>query len=384
MRLIIAGFAAALLISPLSSPVRAIETIGIAPEKEFSGAKQPRMAVDPSGKIYLVFGSNEEIYCARSEDGGQHYDRPTKVGEAGILALGMRRGPSVAASDKFVVVTAVCGQQGHGRDGDLLAWRSENGGRNWAGPVTVNGLPAAAREGLHQLAVSPAGEFYCVWLDLRAKKTQLYGASSSDNGRSWRERLIYASPDGSVCQCCEPQVAYDCKGGLHVMWRNSLAGKRDMYLVNSHDDGVSFDVAAKMGDGTWPLNACPMDGGGLACDANGQVTTVWRREKEVFCCIPGQHEISLGEGSQPWAASGPGGVFLVWSERQTGSVMSSTPKSDKLFVVAEKGFDPVIAAPSNGEGPVIAAWEADGPYRIQTAIIAKRRQVAASPDSPAP
>ena len=52
----------------------------------------------------------------------------------------------MAATDRMVVVTAVGGQVGHGRDEDLLAWRSADGGRTWQGPVTINRVRASARE----------------------------------------------------------------------------------------------------------------------------------------------------------------------------------------------------------------------------------------------
>src|SRR5262249_24079329 len=151
---------------------------------------------------------------------------------------------------------------------DLLAWRSPDQGKTWQGPVAVNAVPGSAREGLHAMAAAPDGTVYCVWLDLRAKKSQVYGAASPDGGAGWQnEKLIYESPDGGVCPCCQPSVGYDPRGGLHVMWRNDLNGARDMYLVSSEDGGRTFGPSGKLGQGTWRLKVCPMDGGGLAGDA---------------------------------------------------------------------------------------------------------------------
>ena len=50
------------------------------------------------------------------------------------------------------------------------------------------------------------------------------------------------------------------------MFRNNVNGSRDEYLVESRDGGRSFAAARKLGSGTWPLNGCPMDGGGLAIE----------------------------------------------------------------------------------------------------------------------
>ncbi len=366
---------AALVALLFAVPGFGADVVGVAPAKEFPGAKQPQLAVSPDGRIYLAFGAGNAILCTASTDGGKSFAPPKKVGEAGVMALGMRRGPRIAASEKFVVVTAVVGEQGRGRDGDLLAWRSDNGGEKWVGPVKVNTEAGSAREGLQQLTIAPDGTFYCVWLDLREKATQVYGAASSDGGETWHdEKLIYSSPDGSVCQCCQPQATFDREGGLHVMWRNNLAGARDMYLANSKDNGRSFDRAKKLGRGTWPLDACPMDGGGIACDADGTVNTIWRRDHDLYSCTPGKLEMPLGKGEQGWAASGPDGVYFIWIESRPGTVMLLPPRADTPVKLADRGSDPVIAGPVNGKGPLIAAWQTDSSDgdRIQATVIAPR------------
>lgn len=351
-----------------------IEPVMIVGKVEIADARQPQVAIDPQGKVHVVFGAENSIYCATSDDGGKRFGKPAKIADAPNMSLGMRRGPRVAATDKAIVVAAVGGEQGHGRDGDLLTWRSEDGGKTWKQAAHINSVPGAAREGLHHLAASPDGTFYCVWLDLREQKTQLYGAASADNGITWHDKLIYKSPDGSVCQCCQPQVAFDPAGGLHVMWRNNLSGNRDMYLVNSKNNGRTFERPVKLGLGTWTLDACPMDGGGLATDRDGQVVTIWRRDKQIFRSTPGEPELSLGEGAQGWAATGPDGVYLVWTTGRTGRVLALTPGSDAPIELADRGSHAVVAGVVNGKGPIIAAWEhaGDGPDRIRAAVLLGR------------
>ena len=85
----------------------------------------------------------------------------------------------------------------------------------------------AAREGLHGFAAGPGNVLFAVWLDLRRDAsseggTKLYGTISRDGGQSWEKNVrVYASPDGTICQCCHPSVTIDAKGVLHVMWRNA-------------------------------------------------------------------------------------------------------------------------------------------------------------------
>ena len=128
------------------------------------------------------------------------------------------------------------------------------------------------------MAEGPGGEVYCVWLDCRDQQrgSRIFGAASTDGGKTWtKNRQVYSSPSGSVCECCHPSVAYDSSGKLHVMWRNSLQGARDMYMTSSTDGGATFSAGVKLGSGTWPLDACPMDGGYLAVSSNGVVFTAY-------------------------------------------------------------------------------------------------------------
>ena len=128
----------------------------------------------------------------------------------------------------------------------------------------INDAPGAPTEGLHSLAADAKGDLFAAWLDKRGGHgTKLYGARSTDGGVTWSKNvMIYDSPEGTICECCHPSVAIDAAGQILVMWRNWLGGSRDMYLTRSRD-GVAFSKPEKLGTGTWPLNACPMDGGGI-------------------------------------------------------------------------------------------------------------------------
>ncbi len=359
----------------LAKPLAAAESVAVVngDAAEFHSARQPQAAVAPDGTIHVVFGCRSGIYCAASRDSGKTFAKPVEVGAPDTFALGMRRGPRVAATAKAVVVTAIGGKLGGGRDGDLLAWRSTDAGKSWAGPVRVNGVVSSAREGLHHMATAPDGTIHAVWNDSRSGRNQVCGAASADGGATWKdEKMIYESPDGGICPCCQPQVACDAKGGVHVMWRNDLSKARDMYLRSSADGGKTFGDAVKLGAGTWRIDFCPMDGGGLAADAEGRVETIWRRDKELFRARPGAKEGPLGRGEQGWAAAGADGFYLLWIEGRPGALKALLPGSERPVVLAKGAWDPVVAAPVSGKGPVVAVWEEGankGPVRLRAAVL---------------
>lgn len=332
----------------------------------YAEAKEPQVAIDPDGATYIVFGKGNALFVSRSRDQGRTFEEPVKIGEPGKLSLGMRRGPRITAYEGTVTVTSVYGSKGKGQDGEIVSFRSTNGGKTWSAPVAINDVAGSAREGLHGMAASPQGKIAAVWLDLRAKGTQLYYSESANGGLSWsKNSLVYQSPDGTICECCHPSIVFDRKGNPHVMFRNSLSGARDMYLTNSLDGGKSFAPARKLGEETWMLNACPMDGGMLALDQNDEVFTFWRRNNTMFECRPGRAETTAGQGQQGWIASGPDGMYRVWQVGRTISL--ATPQTQST--VSKLGTSPVVAS-SPDRQLVIAAWADAG---IKAVVIKSNR-----------
>jgi len=323
---------------------------------EFRHPRQPQLAVSSDGVVHLTFGDGNRIYYAQSKSASElQFGKPVKVAETPNLALGMRRGPRVASAGKLVVVSAISGQKGKGRDENLLAWRSTDAGKTWDGPSKVNDAPAAAREGLHAMAASADGSFVCAWIDLRTKLSDLRVSTSTD-GRSWSPNTVaYQSPSGRVCECCQPSLAFD-QGKLHLFWRNSLDGFRDMYRSTSADGGKTFSNALKLGSGSWTLNACPMDGGGFDV-RKGRVATAWRRERIIYATFgDDRQETRLGDGEQPCIASTTSGLIIAWLKRRPGELLLLEHGNKSPKVIALDASDPVALSTPDGDR-VILAWE---------------------------
>jgi hypothetical protein len=322
--------------------------------------REPQLAASPK-LVAMAFGSGSAVYVATSTDRGETFSKPVKVAESPVLPLSRHRGPRIAISGDAIVVTAVMGQteakseHSHGlpSDGDLFAWRSVDSGKTWSKAVRVNDVPAAAREGLHTLASDGHATLFAAWLDLRREGTRLYGAWSNDSGATWSKNvLVYESPDGTICQCCHPSAAFDNSGGLDVMWRNCLGGSRDFYLLHA---GASrqFGNPQKLGNGTWKINACPMDGGGIAHEG-ARAVTAWRREEELFLDEPGQQEQKLGEGKDVTLAASHDRVAAVWVK---DSQLHAWIDGKAEVLAPQAAFPNLVALPGGG---FLAAWEENG------------------------
>ncbi len=281
---------------------------------------------------------------AQMINSGQTFSTPTLISVLPELAASHTRGPQIAATTNGLTVIA-CNSSG-----DIFSFNKHSTGK-WQKTGKVNDLDTTVKENL--IAISGDGDnAFAVWLDLRGNKhNKIYGAKSNDGGKTWsKNTLVYASPDTTVCECCKPSVAV--KGNnVYVMFRNWLQGNRDIYLIQSTDAGNTFEQAKKLGEGSWKLNGCPMDGGSLSVGDNGEVQTVWRRKAKVYAAMPGMPEKEIGEGKGCTLAIVNGKTVYAWTE--SGEVVILTSNGQKK--VLGKGSQPMVQTVSNKH--VICVWE---------------------------
>lgn len=183
-------------------------------------------------------------------------------------------------------------------------------------------------------------------------KGKIYVSSSSDGGRTWtKSQLAYKSPDGSVCECCKPSIESDVEGNLFVMFRNNLNGSRDLHYTESTDNGATFSKPQKLGSGTWKLNGCPMDGGGITLYETGDLNTVWQREGQVYLANSELEEQLIGQGKSPSISSYGDDTNIVFT-RGEEIMVASEPMY--LPIMIGKGNSPRLLSVADG---AIYVWE---------------------------
>lgn len=362
--MLLAAFVLALI--PGQRPATASEVV-VASGSPDERPRQPQAAIAADGTVHLLHGVADAVYHTQSNDGGKTFSTPVLAFRCPNMSLGMRRGPRLAVVKGEVVVTAIGGPLGKGKDGDIRTWRRSASG-NWSEAARVNDVESSAREGLHNMAAGPDGTLWCTWLDLRRKGTELASAFSRDGGRTWSpNQVVYRSPDGSVCECCHPSVVVDSRDGVHILFRNSLNGQRDMFVASSKD-AMTFSPVEALSEKTWTLKACPMDGGMLAVGGDDRVWSAYRRQDQVFLAVDGQ-ETLLGRGEQPTVARHGNGVVVLWTQGRLGDLMVRTGDGTPQRL-AMQARDPVLASSPAGDR-TIAVWEsmADGTPQIRAMSI---------------
>lgn len=297
--------------------------------------------------VGIVFGAKNTIYYA-------HIDAPPiVVAEAPVLSLGNHRGPRLAFTQNVIVITAGVGpaDQQYGPN-TLRSWRSTDHGKTWVSGANVS-TPGTGGMGFQAIASDGKQQIFAAWIGPQNGAPRLFVAHSGDAGLTWSKQTILSQ---TVCECCHPSVAISADGAVRVLFRNSVDGDRDFYLATA-PDGEHFEIV-KLGIGSWPLNACPMDGGGLG-EFQGSVITLWRRESDLFLARPNHEpEERLATGKNPAIALRKDGIYAVWSTPE--GIMTKVP-GKPAYVLSKSGAFPVLT----GQGPVIAAWEDKGKIRSE-------------------
>ena len=315
--------------------------------------QMPNIAVDKAGNVHVVYGSGDSLMYTFSDDQGKTFATGSLIDIIPKLTASHTRGPQIAVTRNGLAVIA-CNEPG-----DIFSFVKGEGG-DWLKSNRVNDVDTVARENFTALSAD-GNNVFAVWLDLRDKHNKVFGARSNDGGKTWSGNvMIYASPDTTVCECCKPSVAM--KGDdVYVMFRNWLNGNRDLFLIRSKDGGVTFGQAEKLGFGNWALNGCPMDGGSIALDENGNPKTVWNRQGTIFACEPGAQESALGQGRNCTLETVDGEEVYAWVENQNVVVRISEGEKETLG----KGQLPVIKAV--GDNKIICVWEME--EKIHKSII---------------
>ncbi|MBC7744616.1 MAG: hypothetical protein H7096_05890, partial [Flavobacterium sp.] len=297
----------------------------------------------------------ENIFCITSKNNGTTFSEPELVGQIVGMHLGNTRGPQIASSKKFSMITAIDNK------GKIHSYRLNHLSNTWKKTAQVNDIKGSAVEGLMALTADNEDNFYATWLDIRIEeKNNIYFSSINEEATAWgKNHLVYKSPDEHVCECCKPNIAFS-NNKLVISFRNWLLGSRDIYYAISSDMGKNFSAPVKSGKGTWQLNACPMDGGGLAINESGVVSAAWRRNSDIFYSSGNKPERKLSVGRDVSLSQNKLNTVVAWQDKNKVQVLQfNTQKVTDLG----NGTSPKVYVLPNGK--TICMWEDDKIIRFK-------------------
>jgi hypothetical protein len=145
-----------------------------------------------------------------------------------------------------------------------------------------------------RMTFDQAGSPVLAWLQDAA----LLLARSPDSGASFAPPLTV---DAEVCDCCQPAPLVS---GDHVLlaFRDVVhQGEddlRDVHVVSSDDGGTTWNEPVQVSDGSWRINACPINGPALAA----------YQRRLYIAWMDGRHDLArLGRRGDIWLASSTDG-----------------------------------------------------------------------------
>lgn len=326
------------------------------PNKVFiATGQQPQVSIDRSGTIRVIYGQGDKIYCATSDNNGLAFPNIQLVGEVKDMHLGMSRGPQVASSNHYTLVSAI------DKKGTIYTFQLNHKTGKWIKTAIINDVINSAPEGLMSIAADTNDNFYAVWLDTRNDhQNKIYFSASIDKGLTWsKNSMAYSSPDKTVCECCKPNI-YATQSNVYITFRNWLGGSRDLYLLQSDNKGTHFDKPQKLGNGTWKLNGCPMDGGGLVVDEHTGIHTVWQREGKIFYSQPQKDEEQIGTGRNCDIAT-PTDPIITWQDGNKLKIKELN--KGKTYHVGEGSFMKALRTTDN---KILCVWESEGEIVFKT------------------
>jgi hypothetical protein len=308
---------------------------------------EPEIAVGSDHIIRIIYGFENHIYYSFSTDGGKVFSAPSIIATIPGMHLGMERGPQLASSKDVSLVTAT------DKKGAIHSFKLDHKTGIWTKLTNVNDIDEIAKEGLMDLVADDKNNFYATWLDLRIENKNNIAFSMWSPANGWKKnRVIYISPEKKVCECCRPSIAVNGKH-VSVMFRNNIAGNRDLYVTSSSDSGKNFSDVVKLGEGSWKLAACPMDGGGIVVNDQGKIKTVWQRDHQVFYAEPGTPETKIANGRSPKISANKSAIILSWND--DGKIWIKEPGKERLSGRQGIGLKTLFIEPKVAG----AVWEQD-------------------------
>jgi hypothetical protein len=315
--------------------------------QEIGMGMEPEIAVGSDRIVRIIYGIDDKIFYVWSFNGVKDFSKPALVATVTGMHLGMERGPQLATAKDFSIVTAT------DKRGTIHSFKLDHKTGDWTKLSNVNDVPETAKEGLMDLVADDKNNFYAVWLDLRIESKNNIAFSTWSPKSGWKKnRVIYISPEKKVCECCRPSIAVNGKH-VSVMFRNNIAGNRDLYVTSSANAGQTFNEAIKLGEGSWRLAACPMDGGGLCVGHDGKIKTVWQRDRQIFYAEPGASETKIANGRSPKISTSPSATVLSWNEDR--KIRIKQAGKDTIMERQGIGFKPLFIEPN----VIAAVWEQD-------------------------
>ncbi len=271
---------------------------------EGSSALLPTFTQNKQGKVILYWtekaaDNNMSLFYAISKDNGTSFEPKILIHQsmglgAGRLAkpkLLFKKDGSMAAIFSYRTgmapppkPAATTEHTGHGnmqattttakpkRDSQIMYTTSQNG-IEWTIPVAVDSDTSKLTRGFFDAVVLPNDEIAVAYLK-DVKNSKLHEERDlrmaiTQNGIFQTEKLL----DAIVCDCCNINLLVDKKSDLNILYRDNNNDVRDISVMVSSNNGLTFKQPKTVHADGWEIKGCPHTGASSIATTNGFLST---------------------------------------------------------------------------------------------------------------
>jgi hypothetical protein len=362
------------------------------------GAVSPRLSVDPTGTIYLIWkqerdSQSGQMFFTRSTDRGQSWQQDARWLDQGKPAGSRSSSPRVDSDGNGHVYAAWWTKHRDGKK-DVLFSASRDSGASFGPAVKLNQGHGAFPP---EVSADGNGHVYVVWADERTDAGagsprgrsaghRIYFTQSDDYGATWRAQEMKLSGEaaggGRVMQAW-PQIRSDDHGHVYTLWFDTRDGGGSLYFRASDDFGRTWREELRVKGAGGDVEGA-ME---LAADAQGHLYVAWADNRDgeygIYLVASTDHgrtwskEVRLdvakakaARASLPTLAADPSGhVYVVWQDARHGgwdiylnmsSDFGKTWRPEGLRLNAGPPGEAEAQLPKialDGQGTIAVAWQ---------------------------
>ncbi|WP_447973583.1 sialidase family protein [Nitrospira sp. Kam-Ns4a] len=348
----------------------------------------PAIQLDGLGRLHLAWIEEEReddrrlYYLGLHETSGEPA-MPVQVNPADQPVAAVHQPPGLALGREGAIYLSWSSPHPQARGTPFtsllhLSW-SQDGGRTFAPPITVNDDAVVTNHSFDHLAVALDGTVHLAWIDAREGKKEpaTFATRSTDQGRSVAKNV---KVDEDTCVCCRTAVATAPDGTVYVAWRKVFEGHvRETVVARSTDGGRTFSESVIVGHDRWAFPACPHRPASIGVDGQGRLYVVWYTEgpdetPAIYLAVSDdggrtfspKRQLNSSKGTFPdhpqMAVDRKGRLVVVWEEQspvRREVVLSYSLDRGQTFsppqrLKERKGEGPAVAM--NDQGLVALAW----------------------------
>jgi BNR repeat protein len=239
------------------------------------GAFSPRLAMDASGNLNLVYGDTtggvKHVRFMRSTDQGETFSEPRTLS-----------GDSNGAFEPEIAMTQgdainVAWEDAGAGASVILFSRSTDNGATFSAPKKVSRGDGNATEA--HITADDTGRLSVVWVQVIGDAKHAFYSRSTDNGQTFSEPLQLTT--GSGASISKP-LALAFKNVVYVSYQNEAPNHMQVYLAKSEDAGLTFADAVQVSNAD---NRCGRaHSASMAVDSEGTLHIVWIDASHVQGC----------------------------------------------------------------------------------------------------